>query len=627
MKWLDRSITTRRGKLNISAARSVWQRFRPYLSRHYGALALAGIAALGATAAQLVTPWTIKVIFDYILADNMSGTWLGGVLDGLTTSPAGALGWVAVAIMALAVVDSVCTYSRDVLLAKTGQEIVGKLRQNLFNHLQKLGPTELDRHRTGDLLMRLTGDTLMLRQMLTGTMVTLGEAVVLMTAMVAAMFWIDAHLALVAISITPVAWWATWRISKRIRQATRQQREKESAAATVAHDVLSSMPVIQAFTRERTERDRFGRYNRSTVRAGVKTTRLEATLYRVIALTSAATLCAILYLGVRAVLDGRMTAGDLLVFLAYLRGLTRPMRRMSKVSGQMAKATACGERVAELLDMKPAVRNRRSAYALPEGPGVIEFQSVSFAYESGGRAALDDVSLRISHGERIAIVGQSGAGKSTLVKLLMRFHDPSGGRILIDGHPVCDVTLESLRQRIGWVEQQTVLFGLTVAENISLGRGDATGEMIEQAARRVEAHRFIERLPQGYETVLGQGGQTLSGGERQRLALARALLREPAILLLDEPATGLDARTRRIVTDTWMSAENRATTLVICHRFHDMHRFDRVMYLKDGRVVAIAPHEQLLRESEDYAANYGMEMTPGSDGASGPVTREEASWV
>ena len=608
------SIKTRRGKLDLRQARLVRKRFRKYVLRHRGALILAGIAAIGATLAELAAPWTIKLIFDYVLSDHVKDQWLIQSLHTVAGSPLAALGWICGAIILIAIMEAIFNYARDVLLAQTGQRIVGELRQDVFEHLQKLPPGEFERRTTGDMLTRLTGDITMLRQMLCDALVTVGQGVLLIIAMATALFLLNAQLALIAMAAVPLTAWATLRISRKIRKATRRAREKESLVTTIAHDVLGAVAVVQAFNREDAESARFGRHNRSSVRAGVRTTRLEASLSRVVSLSSAVALCAILYVGVRAVLTGTMTAGDLLVFIAYMRALGKPMRRIAKVTGQVAKATTCGQRVSELLAIKPAIANAKDAIDLPPGNGDIVFDHVNFRYRNG-TIALNDVSLRIEAGQRVAVVGQSGAGKSTLIKLLLRFCDPLEGSVVISGIDLRKATIESLRKRIGWVHQDTVLFGLTVRQNIALGRADASDEQIERVVQQVKAGAFIEALPRGYNTPLGQSGMTLSGGQRQRLALARALLREPSILLLDEPATGLDAMTREVVTQAWMSPEHRATTIVICHRLQEMDRFDRVIVLDAGRIIAQGTHRELLDSCMEYAQSFAADRAAGAANA------------
>lgn len=603
-------IKTSRGKLEAGRVRQVWARFGRFTRPHRWALVGAFAAAWGVIATQLAAPWPIKIVFDYVLSDKMASSGFGQVLARWSAGPQSVLIWVCAAVLVIAAIDAACSYVRDVLLARTGQRVVARVRQELFAHLQTLPPSALERRRTGELLMRLTGDIIMLRQMLVNSLMTGGQSVLTIAVMMAAMFWLNPVLAALGIALVPLTLWATWRISHQIRRATKNQREKESEVASIAHDVLGAMAVVQAFNREDIEKKRFSRQNRSSMRAGLKTTRLQSKLYRMVSLASAAGMCAILYVGVRSVLAGAMTAGDLLVFVSYLRALNKPMRQLSKLASQVAKSTACGERVAEIFAITPAVRAAPHAKELERARGGIRFAEVSFLYGDGTKA-LSDVSFEIAAGEHVAVIGHTGAGKSTLAKLLLRFHDPQEGDVYIDDLNLRDLTPQSIRRQIGWVHQDTILFGMTVGENISLGRPDADSAAVRAIARRVCAHEFIKALPNGYATVLGQGGHTLSGGQRQRLALARALLREPAILLLDEPATGLDAQTRQHVERAWARNESKVTTLVICHRLTDMDRFDRIMVLQRGRLVEIGRHDDLVSAGGEYAAMVAAARSPG----------------
>lgn len=593
-------LRTRRGELDVRRLSSVWSWFARYSRAHLPALLLAGFASFCVVAAQLAAPWPLKVILDSVLSGK-SGGLLSDWIHAFTVERRSVLLVCCVLILAIALLEAVVAYARDVLLAQTGQEITGKIRQDLFRHLKTLPPVVFERRSTGSLLTRLTGDIQMLRQMLVDSLVSAGQNTLLIAGTLVAMFWMDPALALIGLSVVPLTLAASWGISRSIRSATQKAREKESQVAAIAHDVLGAMAIVQAFNREAIEQKRFTRENRSTVRAGVRTTRLESRLFRLVSVASALALAGIVYVGAGGVLAGRMTAGELIVFIAYLRMINRPLREYAKIAGQAAKGAACGQRLAELLAIRPAVANLPNAIELREPRGEIRFERVSFEYEPG-RRVLHEVSFELRAGERAAIVGRTGAGKSTLVKLLLRFHDPCEGRVCVDGFDLRDLSTDSLRAAIGWVHQDTVLFGMTVAENLALGRADATREEIEDVARRVQADEFIRALPQGYDTVLGQNGVTLSGGQRQRLALGRALLRRPSILLLDEPATGLDARTRRIVEDSWHSPASRATTLVICHRLHDMARFDRVVLMDEGRVLANGTHAELLASCEEYSA-------------------------
>ncbi len=596
-KW---SIKTNRGKLELSDTSAVWHRFARYVRPHRVALIGASAASIGAIVAQILAPWPIKVIFDFVLTDKMASTRLGAFMRSISSTPTTALLWVCAAILLIAVIESVFSYYRDVTLAQTGQRVVGDLRRDLFAHLQTLPPSVFERRRTGDLLMRLTGDIQMLRQMLVNAVVTAGQSALTIAVMIVVMFLLNPVLAWLAIMTIPVTLIFAWRISRKIRKATKQQREKESMVAGIAHDVIGAMSIVQAFNREPVEQKRFSRENRSSIRASVRTTKLQSKLFRVVAVASAAATCMILFVGVRGVLDGVMTAGDLLVFISYLRSLNKPMRRITKITAQLAKATTCGERVGELFAIKPAVRDSDDAGELEAVQGGVRFERVSFRYDDH-TWVLTEVSMRIEPGHRVAIVGRSGAGKSTLAKLLLRFHDPVEGAVLIDDQDVREVRMAALRRSIGWVHQDTVLFGMTVAENIALGCPDAEDATIREAAERVGADGFIEALPDGYDTVLGQGGATLSGGERQRLALARALLPDPKVLLLDEPATGLDAASRGLVEQAWMNPTNQATTIVICHRLRSMDRFDNIFLLKDGRLVESGSHAELVQRDGEYA--------------------------
>lgn len=597
-----RAIKTRRGLLDLDQIATVRRRFARYLRPHWKKLAVASGAGFGAVLMQIAAPWPIKFVFDVVLTNDMGDSAIGQWFAAYTPQPMSALAVICGLIVLIASVEAGFCYLRDVLLAHSGQDVVGKIRQSLFRHMQRLSPDVFESRRTGDLLMRLTGDIQMLRQMLINAWLTGAQNIVTILAMIAVMFWINPMLAAITTATIPLVAWSTARFSKRLRKVAKTQREKESFVASVAHEVLGAITVVQAFNREKIEAQRFARQNRSSIRAGLRGTRLEAKLTRIVSLASALGLCAVLFLGVNSVLNGVMTAGDLLLFVAYVRAVNKPLRKLSKLAGQMAKATTCGLRIAEILEIPPAVTDAPDAVSAAGVTGRIDLDEVTFVYPNG-TPALSEVTLQVEPRQRIAVVGKSGAGKSTLMKLLLRFYDPTQGAVSIDGTDIRRFTVASLRDQIAVVQQEPVLFGLTVAENIALGCEEVDLSAVQLAAKAVGADEFIQALPQGYNTTLSERATTLSGGQRQRIALARVLLRQAPILILDEPITGLDAQAAQLAESAWM-AETGRTTLVICHQYSFMEQYDQIVVLDEGRLIDKGTHAELSKRCEIYANLY-----------------------
>lgn len=599
MLRIPRIIKTARGKLDFADLNRIRKRFARYVRPYWKSLLVAFVASIAAVMMKIAYPLPIKLVFDVVLTDAMSHKPIGQWFARHAPDPTMALGIICGMILIIALGETGFTYLNEILMARTGQNVVGKLRQSLFRHMQRLSPDVFESRRTGDLLTRLTGDIQMLRQMIVTAWMTACQNLLTILTIIAVMFWLNPQLALVATATIPLIAVTTAHISQRLRHVAKDQREKEGVIASVAHEVLGAITVVQAFNREHVEAQRFARQNRSSIRAGLKATRLEAKLFRVVSLASAVGLCAVLFLGARYVVQGTMTAGDLLVFVAYVRSVQKPLRKLSKLAGQAAKATTCGLRIAEILEIPPAITDAPNALQARGPQSSIQFDGVSFSYPNG-TTALRELSLSVKAGERVAIVGRSGAGKSTLMKLLLRFYDPTAGALLMDGVDIRRFTVASLRDQIAVVQQNTVLFGLTVAENIALGRPEASEEEIRRVAQCVGADSFIEALPQKYETKLSERGTTLSGGQRQRIALARALLCDTPVLLLDEPVSGLDAELAQLAEQTWMAAGRDQTVIVICHHYFNMERYDQIVVLDEGRLIGSGRHRDLRQRCLYY---------------------------
>ncbi|MDQ3457822.1 MAG: ABC transporter ATP-binding protein/permease, partial [Deinococcota bacterium] len=402
------------------------------------------------------------------------------------------------------------------------------------------------------------------------------------------------------------------RQGNRIREVARQQRKREGAMAATAAEVIGAIKIVQALSLEGTFSRAFSSQNQKSLKEGVKAKRLAAGLERTADVLIATSTALVLFFGARLVLGGALTPGDLIVFITYLKNAFKPMRDFAKYTGRLAKASAAGERVLEILDREPDIRDAPGAVPAPAFEGAVRFEGLSFAYDLA-QPVLEDIYIRIDPGERVAVVGPSGSGKSTLASLLPRLYDPTSGRVTIDGRDIRAYTLESLRSQISVVLQDNLLFGASVRDNIAFGVPEASNDEVEAAAKLAYAHDFIMALPQGYATVLGERGATLSGGQRQRLAVARAAIRRAPILILDEPTVGLDEENERWVSTSLDELSRAQTTLLITHDLGFAARADRIVYLEAGRVLEQGTHEALLRAGGRYASLYALQAAASTN--------------
>lgn len=581
-------IKTIRGTLDLRQFASTLGYFLGMLRGHGGVLTIAFFANLLAVALTLAAPWPIQVVIDHIILDKPHRRWLSELLTRanavISLPPDSLLALSCIAVVGIAVALGFTDYISQLLQASSAHKIGNTLRRRIFKHLQSLSINFHQSARTGDLLLRLTGDVTMVRDMLVESLFDLAQAIVLALAYLFVMFQLSPRLAWIGLATIPVVIFISMLMSIRLRSAVKKAREKEGDLISVAGEVLAGISLVQAFTREDEEKERFSRMGRSSLRAGLKTVRLETQLARTVQIITALGTCGILYGGVGEVQSGFLTPGILIVFLSYFTGLLKPIRQISKTAGRMAKASGCAERIREILETEPEIKDAPGAIAAPLLAGRITFDRVCFGYRKSPQV-LHEIRMDVLPGQHVALVGPTGAGKSTLIKLLLRFFDPTDGVLSFDGIDIRKFTIESIRRQISVVQQETVLFGTTVGENIAMGRVGATMADVRAAAATIGIDDWILSLPRGYDTEVGERGVNFSGGQRQLIALARAVVRNGRILIFDEPTTGLDSRTESVVRAALRTAMRGRTTFIISHGSRPFAEVDRVFVIREGRII------------------------------------------
>ena len=584
--------------------RIVWHELRA--SR--GAIGLAVLSTLSVALADLARPWPLKVIFDQVLLDRPASGWLSTPIATIGSKPALVI-VLALAIVLIAAVTGSFAYVQVHVTSRLSNLVVCRIRRELFAHLQRLSLSVHHRSRSGEMLTRLSSDTHALKETFTESVVTLGAQAVTIVGCFAIMFALSWQLSLIVTATLPLLFWSLFRLYRGARSAAKVQRINEEHLTTQITRALATAPLIQAFGRERYEAERFFERTGQHLEHSIAHARFEAVSARSVEFIGAGATALVVLFGSLEVLAGRMTPGTVLVFSTYLHSLYRPIRQIAKLSTRLSTAAVSARRINEVLDIEPEIEDALDAIDATNLRGEVMFDRVSFAYPDGA-PVLDDVSFVASPGRRIALVGASGAGKSTIVSLLLRLYDPAGGTIRIDGVDIRKYRRESLRKSISIVLQDSLLFGASIRENIAYGKLDATAEEVEAAARAAHAHTFIRRLEHGYDTILGERGATLSGGQRQRLAIARAVIRDAPILLLDEPMTGLDRRGQARVQLAIDRASVGRTSIVITHDLHTAAAADLILVLHEGRLVATGTHVDLAAGSDAYRALFHLE--PGA---------------
>jgi ABC-type multidrug transport system fused ATPase/permease subunit len=494
-----------------------------------------------------------------------------------------------------------------------GENFLHRLRTRVFAHLHTLSVSFFDRQRLGDTLSRLTGDVAAIESVVLFSIVTVTANLLKITVFVGVLFFLDWRLALVSLVAVPVFWAAARMFAARIKLASREVRRRAASITVVAEESLSNATLIQAYGRERAEVDRFAAQSRGAVAAELAATRLGAMFTPLIELFEVIGVLTVLGVGIWELSTGHISLGALLSFLVFLSQLYSPVQSLGRLSNSLFTAAAAAERIIDLLDQHPSVSTPAHPAPLDRSQGHLRLDKVSFAYPHAGTDALRDISFTAGPGQTIALVGASGAGKTTLTKLLPRFYDPTSGAITLDGHDLRDLDPTALRANIAIVLQETLLLDGSIADNIRAGRPAATHAELITAARNADAHEFITALPQGYNTRVGQRGRLLSGGQRQRIAIARAMIRDAPILILDEPATGLDAAaTERVLTPLRRLITGR-TTIIITHNLTTVTDATQIIYLDHGQPTETGTHPELLALNGGYAHLYRLHHPPNHD--------------
>jgi ATP-binding cassette subfamily B protein/subfamily B ATP-binding cassette protein MsbA len=572
-----------------------------YATPQWPSILLLCLTMVADIALELARPWPLALVIDNVLGHKHTPQVISSVLPGSST-PHGLLLWAVIATVLIFVLGTASSTFYNYFSLKLGQRMVWDLAADLFAHLQKLSLLFHSRRQLGDTLQRVTADSYCISTLVTDALIPAVQAVVMLAVMFVIMWQLEPTLTLVALAVLPFLAIVIRYMAEPIKNRARESRDYEGQLTSVVEQTLGAMPAVQAFTREPIEQQRFRRYADLTVISYLRSTLAGIWFEWVSGIVTTIGTAAIIYIGADLALRGKLSVGTIIVFLSYLTSLYEPLEHMTSTAQTIQEAAAEADRVSEVLELEPDVKDKPSAIAATMG-GAIRYEHVSFGYDPA-RKALDDISLEAQPGDVLAIVGQTGAGKTTLANLLVRFYDPWEGRITIGGHDIRDFKYRSLRQQVALVLQEPFIFPISIRENIAYGRPDASLEEVVAAAEAANADEFIERLPEGYDTVVGERGATLSGGEKQRLSIARAFVKDAPVLILDEPTSALDAVTESQLLEALERLMQGRITFIIAHRLSTTRNATQILVLHRGQVVEHGTHEELVELDGRYADLY-----------------------
>jgi ABC-type multidrug transport system fused ATPase/permease subunit len=577
-------------------------------------LAVIFLAMLVETAMSLATPWPLKIILDSVVGNHKLTPWLhrlvGPLLEG--GSRLQVAGLAALAFVIIAVAGSIASYIDNYYTESAGQWVAHDLRMRMYQHLQRLSLGYYSTHETGTILSTLTTDIQTIQSFASSSTLNIFVDMLTIVCMLGLMFWLNWDFTLIAVGVTPLLLLFVARFKKAVKAATKEVRKQQSQIVAVAQQGLQSMQVVKAFGQEKTEEGRLYDVSEATVGAALKARSIKALLSPVVNITVAACTAVVLWRGAALILAGHMTVGELTVYLAYLTKFFKPVKDLATTTNAIAQAAVGVERIRVILDEDSVIPEDPDGLEPESLAGEIEFDHIAFGYDPA-HPILTDLTLKIKSGQFVGIVGPTGSGKSTFVSLIPRFYDAQSGTVRVDGNDVRKYKLKYLRDQIGYVLQDTVLFRGTILENIAFGRPDATKDEIIAAAKLANAHDFISAMPLGYDTLVGDRGSTLSGGQRQRIGIARVMVRNSPILLLDEPTAALDSESEKLVIDALEKLMKGKTVIAIAHRLSTIRDADQIVVIKGGVVAESGTHDELMTRNGLYAELHRTQFDAGSD--------------